>query len=60
METAIKTELLLLAGLVLGGAVLLSTFLSTDDPCDRSNEGTDYWYEVCMNDGEIDLGADQD
>ena len=59
MNTAIKTELLLLAGLVFGSAVLFSTFLYTDNPCNPSQEGTDYWYEVCMNEGEIDLGADQ-
>ena len=57
--TAVKTELLLLAGLVLGSAVLLSTYLSTENLCDPSNEGTDYWHEVCMNEGEIDLGEDQ-
>ena len=55
MDTAFKTELLVLAGLCLGVAVLLSTFLSTDDPCDRSNEGSDYWHEVCLGEGEIDL-----
>ena len=61
MDTAIKTELTLLAALVLGLASLCVGYMVTHEGlCDTSNEGTDYWYEVCMNDGEIDLGADQD
>lgn len=60
MPTAIKTELLLLAGLVLGITVMCGTYWAlSDNPCDSGNEGTDYWYEVCLGEGEIDLGADQ-
>jgi hypothetical protein len=57
----IITELRLLAFLVLALAVL-GAFAYTgqkDNDCDPANTGTDYWYEVCMNEGEIDLGADQ-
>ena len=60
MPTAIKTELTLLAVLVLGLTTLCVGYLVTyQGPCDPINEGTDYWHEVCMNEGEIDLGADQ-
>ena len=60
MSTAIKTELTLLAALVLGLTTLCVGYLVTyESPCDPSNEGTDYWYEVCLGEGEIDLGTDQ-
>lgn len=30
-----------------------------ESPCHPSNEGTDYWYEVCMDAGPIDLGVEE-
>ncbi len=56
----ITTELWMLAFLGIAVLVLFGTWLNTEPgDCDPSNTGTDYWYEACMNEGEIDLGADQ-
>ena len=57
----ISTELWLFAFLAiamlgLAGACLLIE----EDPCDPANEGTDYWYEVCLNEGPIDLSPIED
>ena len=43
-------------------ALALAAFLwpaTWGNPCDPESAGTDYWYEVCLNEGDIDLGADQ-
>ena len=56
----VKTELWMLFFLIFSLAALGVTWYHTEeDLCDPANAGTDYWYEVCMNEGEIDLGADQ-
>ena len=41
--------------LLLAGGYWLFVAFTYENPCD--NVGTDYWYEVCMNEGEIDLGV---
>ena len=56
----ITTELWISLFLVIAIISLVAGWLYTrEGDCDPANTGTDYWYEVCMNEGEIDLGADQ-
>ena len=57
----IKTELWALFFLAFGLSALGATWYNTDvNPCDPENAGTDYWFEVCMNEGPIDLSPTQD
>ena len=53
----IRTELRLLMALMLVVTILSLVYLQTSEAnlCDPSNEGTDYWHEVCMDEGPIDL-----
>lgn len=54
-----RTNLLLfsyITVLIAALAYWLFMALSYENPCDPSNEGTDYWYEVCMNDNEHEQG----
>ena len=36
----------------------LVAYLTSGSPCDTP--GTDYWYEVCMDMGEVDLSGDME
>ncbi len=54
--TAMKAQLILLAIVVMSVTTLTSVYLLTpENLCDPSNEGTDYWYEVCQGEGPIEL-----
>ena len=38
--------------------VLVAYLISANTQC--NTVGTDYWHEVCMDEGEVDLSGDQE